>query len=121
MNVTHTLRISRAAWALLAVVGLSNVNATLADQTQVVQQARRIPNFTDDGKVNGFKIFEIRPGSVFEQAGLQNGDVILRINGRKIDSAEKAAPLLQHAGTAGTVTFDLLRNGARKTATWKTK
>lgn len=52
-------------------------------------QARIVPSFKD-GKPQGFKLFSIRPGSVYERLGLQSGDVLQRINGIALDSTEKA-------------------------------
>ncbi len=97
-----------------AIVARSKVEATLGDLNQVIQQARMVPNFKD-GVVDGFKIFAIRPGSIFSDLGLKNGDVIERINGTEINSVEKAIPMLQLARNENTITIDLTRNGAKKT------
>jgi general secretion pathway protein C len=99
-----------------AIVARARVDATLGDLNQVVQQARMVPNFKD-GAVDGFKVFAIQPNSIFQQLGLQNGDVIQRINGNEINSVEKAIPMLQLARNESTVTIDLIRGGAKKTLT----
>ncbi len=36
----------------------------------------------------GFKVFAIRPGSVLEQLGIENGDRVTRVNGRALDSPD---------------------------------
>ncbi|MFH1018160.1 MAG: type II secretion system protein GspC [Pseudomonadota bacterium] len=96
-----------------AIVARSKVDATLGDLNQVIQQARMVPNFKG-GAVDGFKIFAIRPGSIFSELGLQNGDVVERINGTEINSVEKAIPMLQLARNENTITIDLTRNGVKK-------
>ena len=42
-------------------------------------QARIVPSFKD-GVAQGFKLFSIRPDSIYSKIGIQNGDVIKRIS-----------------------------------------
>ncbi|MCP3064516.1 general secretion pathway protein GspC [Myxococcus sp. K38C18041901] len=54
-----------------------------------LSDARMVPAFKD-GKAQGFKVLSLRKGSLYEKLGLQNGDVLQRINGMPLDSLEKA-------------------------------
>ncbi|MFY1825509.1 type II secretion system protein GspC [Myxococcus fulvus] len=54
-----------------------------------LSDARMVPAFKD-GKAQGFKVLSVRKGSLYEKLGLQNGDVLQRINGMPLDSLEKA-------------------------------
>lgn len=58
-------------------------------QGAALTQARIVPYFKE-GQPQGFKLLAVRQGSVYEKLGLQNGDVIQRINGVALDSTEKA-------------------------------
>ncbi len=75
------------------------ITEALSNLNDIVTQARLVPNFVpaEDGarQINGFRIFRIKPGSVFEKLGLRNGDVIQKINGVDMDSIEKGFQLLQ--------------------------
>lgn len=95
-------------------VSKAKVDSTLQDLNQVIQQARMVPNY-ENGQVDGFKIFGIRNGSIFQDLGLQNGDVINNINGTQIDSLEKALPMLQLLKTESSYTIDITRKGAKQT------
>lgn len=97
-----------------AIVSRAKVDATLGNLNDIIQQARMVPNF-EGGTVDGFKVFAIRPGSIFQELGLQNGDVIHRINGTDIDTVEKAIPMLQLARTESSISIDLTRRGQKKT------
>jgi len=57
-----------------------------SDLASLLTQARVIPNVTagTSGKPDGVVISEIQPGSLFENAGLVNGDVIHEVNGRTV-------------------------------------
>lgn len=64
-----------------------------------------------DGKFLGF---QLSPGSnvaLFNQLGLQAGDIVTSINGTALDSPATAMRMLQEAGTASQVSLNLTRNG----------
>ena len=67
----------------------SEVDKTLANLNEVAMQARIVPAFKD-GVATGFKLFSIRPDSIYSKIGIQNGDVIRRLNGFDINSPDKA-------------------------------
>ncbi len=98
------------------IVSRAKVDSTLSDLNKVIQQARMVPNFKN-GQVQGFKIFAIRPRSIFKQLGLRNGDIIHRINGAEINSVEKAIPMLQLARSADEIQLDITRRGKKQTMT----
>ena len=95
-------------------ISRQKLDSTLQDLNQLLQQARMVPNY-EGGQVDGFKIFGIRGGSIFQELGLQNGDVINRINGTTIDSLEKALPMLQLLKTEPNYTIDINRKGQKQT------
>ena len=56
---------------------------------EVAPQARIVPAF-ERGVPIGFKLLSLRPGSAWRAAGLENGDIVERINGLDLTSPEKA-------------------------------
>ncbi len=55
----------------------------------VAKGARVVPA-VKNGKPDGFKLYAIRPSSVYAKLGLQNGDTLQSINGFDLTSADKA-------------------------------
>ena len=55
------------------------VDDQLQNLAQLFTQVRAVPNFKD-GKADGFRLFSIKRGSIFDKIGLKNGDVIHQIN-----------------------------------------
>jgi type II secretory pathway component PulC len=53
------------------------VSASIDSSTDV----RAVPAFKS-GKLDGYKLFSIRPGSVYQRNGLKNGDLIKSVNGQ---------------------------------------
>lgn len=82
---------------------------------ELAQDARIVPAF-QNGRAIGFKLFSIRASSDFARAGLQNGDVVTRINGIELSSPERALEAYQRAND-GLIVVDFLRRGERGTLT----
>src|SRR5262249_7855987 len=53
----------------------TEIDKTLSNLNDVAMQARIVPAFKD-GQAQGFKLFSIRPDSIYTKIGIQNGDVI---------------------------------------------
>lgn len=94
----------------------SEIDRTLGNLNDVAMQARIVPAFKD-GVAHGFKLFSIRPDSIYSKIGIQNGDVIKRINGYDLNSPEKALEVYSKLKEASRVDIEIERNGSalRKT------
>ena len=77
-----------------------------------------MPNF-ENGKSNGFKLVAIRPGSFYSKIGIQNGDVVQRINGHEMNSPDKALEIYSKLKDAQTITVDLNRGGKQTTLSYQ--
>ena len=95
-------------------VGQGEVDKALNNLAELSTQARIVPAF-EGGKTVGFKLFSIRPGSLYSKIGLQNGDVINRINGYEMSSPEKGLEIYTKLKDSKSVTVDLKRRGKAMT------
>src|SRR5205823_4874116 len=84
------------------------VNKALNNLAELSTQARIVPAF-EGGKTVGFKLFSIRPGSLYSKIGLQNGDVITRINGYEMTDPAKGLEIYTKLKDAKSVTVDMKR------------
>jgi len=94
------------------IVAQNEVAKAMENMNALATQARIAPNF-EKGVVNGFKIWRIKPGSLYQKIGIDNGDVIQRVNGMEINSPEKALEIYSKLKNDKNVTIDLLRNGSK--------
>ena len=78
---------------------------------KIVDAARLVPNTVDAGGINGFKIFAIKGGSLFARVGLQNGDIITRVNDTSMTQPEQGFALYQAFQDEKEVRIHLLRGG----------
>lgn len=100
------------------VIDRRELEKTVANINEVFTQARAVPYF-EDGKTVGFRVFAIKPGSVFEKIGLQNGDVINRVNGVELTDPTKAISLFTELQNEGHIAVDLQRNKATKNLSYE--
>jgi general secretion pathway protein C len=91
------------------------LDSQLASMSQLLTDVRAIPNLDKSGVTDGFKVFAIRKGSLFDKIGMQNNDVVKRINGVELDSAEKGLELFQALKNETTFNVDLMRKSQKTT------
>ncbi len=100
------------------VVDQREVTGSMENMNQLLTQARVVP-VIDDGKTTGFRIFAITPNSLYEKIGLQNGDVIQRINSVEIDDPNKFFQTYQNLKDEKNITVDIVRNGAKQSLSYE--
>ena len=96
------------------VLDRQEITAALDNLPQLLTKARVVPNFTS-GKPDGFRIFSIVPDSFFFKIGLQNGDILQRINGVEVKDPENFMKVFQQLKGETSVTLDLVRNNQKQT------
>jgi len=92
------------------VVSKQTINENLSDLSKLATQARIVPSFKN-GVANGFKLFSIVPDSLYAKIGVQNGDVIRRINGYEMNSPDKALEIYSKLRDANRIEIELERRG----------
>ena len=81
---------------------------------RLLRQAKAIPHSVN-GENQGFKVVEIQEGSIFQDLGLQQEDVIRSVNGTPIRTAEDALNAYRKLRTSNSFQLDLLRSGRSMT------
>lgn len=61
---------------------------------KIINDARLVPHMVNN-KVQGFKIFAIKPDSLFGRIGLSNGDVVLQVGDVSLGQAEQGFAIYQ--------------------------
>lgn len=102
------------------VVDQGKLQQVIANPGQMMTDARLKPNFVS-GKEEGFMLSEVKPGGIYQSLGLQNGDVLLRINEYDISNPERALQAFTALKGLDRVQIDLIRAGAKMTMTYQIK
>jgi general secretion pathway protein C len=88
-------------------------SGSAADLAGLLTQARVIPNVSagSSGKPDGVIINEIQPGSLFENAGLVNGDVIQEVNGRTVTGVADLVSMYRDLKPGTSLSVKVTRSG----------
>ena len=99
------------------VVDQKVLNAALDNLGQAMTDARMLPS-VKDGKVEGFRVSEVKPTGIFATIGIRNGDVLRQINDLPVDSPERAIQALASLKGQNRIKLDLIRDGQPTTFTY---
>jgi len=103
----------------------ASVSHYLLNLSELLSSAQATPRYIDgeNGQraVEGFEISQIKAGGVVEQIGLKNGDVILEVNGEKLDSLPTVMRLFGQVQAATRATLTVVRGSQRMTFVFNTK
>jgi type II secretion system protein C len=93
------------------VIGRATVDGNLSEIGSLLAQIRAVPNM-ENGSANGFRLSQIQPGSIFQQIGLENGDVITEAQGQQITDPMRAMSLVSALRNSPSISLSLIRNGS---------
>jgi general secretion pathway protein C len=68
-----------------------------------------------DGRPAGFRLFQIKEDSIFHRLGLQDGDVVQRVNGTTLDDPTSLLTFLGRLRNEPRVAVDIVRAGTART------
>lgn len=80
-----------------------------------------IGSFAQVSSAVGFKLIKIVPGSVYQQLGLKNGDIVKEINGVPVTSMEFLSSSLSKATVGDKVDLLIERKGKEETLRYTIK
>lgn len=108
------VRVDGATWRVsreLILDQFSNLGA-LSDQARVVP-------YLVQGQTQGFRLTRLKSGSLLQQIGVQNGDVLQKVNGLNITSPNEALQAFQQLQNESTVRLEILRRKRTTTLTYE--
>ncbi|MDP3276262.1 MAG: type II secretion system protein GspC [Deltaproteobacteria bacterium] len=89
----------------------ATVDRILENQAELMRTTRVMPHM-EGGRIAGLTLFGVRPNNLLGRIGMQNSDVLTRINGLEIASPDKALEAYARLRTADHLQLSVLRNGA---------
>lgn len=78
------------------------VENAAANPAALFSQARILPRY-DQGKMVGVQLNAIRPGSLFAQVGIQDGDTVTQVNGVTVATPEDSQRVLEQFASGGAL------------------
>lgn len=62
-----------------------------------------------NGKIEGYKLFRVRPSNILYKYGARSGDIVKRVNGHKVDSTEKLLSMWSSVKSESRIQVDIKR------------
>jgi len=90
------------------------IDEAVNDLGSLMKQVRIRPHFKD-GQSDGLTLSGIRSDSIFGEMGLRNGDVIVGVDGKNIESVDDALSLYENLQSADSVQVQIRRRGRLQT------
>lgn len=88
----------------------------LNDLPSILMQARAVPSRNKvTGEVEGYRMVDFQPNSIFSQIGINRGDLIKSVNGEPVDNPQKAMELFNMFKSASQIKIQVDRGGATET------
>ncbi|HEY3805575.1 MAG TPA: type II secretion system protein GspC [Kofleriaceae bacterium] len=86
------------------------IDRVLANPMALAKGVRVVPAMKN-GKAGGFKLYAIRPDSLFARLGFENGDAVVRVNGFDLTTADQALEVYTKLRDATSLQIDVERRG----------
>jgi type II secretion system protein C len=93
------------------LIGRATVDQNLSNMGSLFTQIRAVPNL-QNGSSNGFRLSQIQPGSIFQQMGLEEGDILTGAQGQQINDPMRAMALLSALRNSPSISVSVIRNGS---------
>ncbi len=102
------------------VLNKSAVEGAIRNPSSILADARMLPNMVN-GRQEGFVMREVKPGGLFSSLGLQNGDILLKVNNNEITGPDMALRAFTALRGLDRVDLDIIRGGQKLTLTYQIK
>jgi general secretion pathway protein C len=84
-----------------------DVEEAVRNPAELFSEARILPKYAN-GAMVGVQLSSIKPGSLFEEIGIQNGDTVTQVNGITVTSPQDSAALLKELTEASEFQVNVL-------------
>ncbi len=88
------------------------LNKVLGDSQLLARSARIVPAIRG-GRPSGFKLYAVRPGSIYQLMGLRNGDTVEQVDGQAITTPDKALEFYTRLRNAKQFSLTVRRRGVQ--------
>lgn len=94
------------------ILSRTEIDKAISDIGSMMTEAKVTPHFVEgNADPAGLKIADIKPGSLYQKMGLANGDIILGVEGRQIESLEDAMTFYESMFSQDSIVLMVERRG----------
>jgi type II secretion system protein C len=96
------------------IVDRRELEGVVDNMSGLMTQLRAVAEITE-GRPSGFRLFQIKEDSIFHRLGLQDGDVVQRVNGTVVSDPTSLLAFLGRLRSEPRVAVDIVRDGGTRT------
>ena len=96
------------------IVDRRELEGATSNMSGLMTQLRAVAEIAD-GHPAGFRLFQIKEDSVFRRLGIQDGDVVQRVNGTLVSDPASLLAFLERLRSEPRVAVDIVRGGTART------
>jgi general secretion pathway protein C len=96
------------------IVDRRELDGVVDNMSGLMTQLRAVAEVTE-GRPSGFRLFQIKEDSIFHRLGLQDGDVVQRVNGTVVSDPTSLLTFLGRLRSEPRVAVDIVRDGGTRT------
>jgi type II secretion system protein C len=93
------------------IIGRTTLDRSLSNMGSLLTQIRAVPN-VQNGSSNGFRLSQIQSGSIFQQIGLEDGDIVTSAQGQQVTDPMRAMALVSALRNSPSISLSVVRNGS---------
>lgn len=109
--------VARASSGLFTISSEA-LRQAMENPREILTDARFVPNIVD-GRQEGFIVRELKKGGIYESLGLEDGDILLRVNDLPITGPESALQAFTALKGMDRIELDIMRRGQRISMTYQ--
>ena len=96
------------------IVDRHELDGVVDNMSGLMTQLRAVAEVTE-GRPSGFRLFQIKEDSIFHRLGLEDGDVVQRVNGTVVSDPTSLLSFLGRLRSEPRVAVDIVRGGGTRT------
>jgi general secretion pathway protein C len=96
------------------IVDRRELEGVVDNMSGLMTQLRAVAEVAE-GRPSGFRLFQIKEDSIFRRLGLQDGDVVQRVNGTVVSDPTSLLAFLERLRSEPRVAVDIVRDGGTRT------
>ena len=81
---------------------------------KILRDVRALPHRDSNNNIIGYRLTQLKPGSIFDKVGLKSNDIVTEINGVPLGNASQAIRYLNSLRSAEEVQMEVMRRGQRQ-------
>jgi len=112
LSDSDVIRLTKGATVHRVSLVRKDLNRALSNTSYLARAARIVPSVRN-GKSDGFRIYAISSGSIYDKVGLKNGDTVHSVNGRPIITPDDALEVYTNVRQAERILLSLTRRGRK--------